>query len=95
MLENIVYLELLRRGYDVTAGKIGPRAIDFIATRDTEKTYYQVALDMDALETREQMLAPLMSVRDNYEKIVLALHTTSTAPIEGIKIVPLLKFLLQ
>ena len=95
MLENIVYLELLRRGYDVSLGKIGTRAIDFIATRDTEKTYYQVALDMDALETREQMLAPLMSVRDNYEKIVLALHTTSTAPIEGIKIVPLLKFLLQ
>ena len=95
MLENIVYLELLRRGYDVSLGKIGTRAIDFIATRDTEKTYYQVALDMDALETREQMLAPLMSVRDNYEKIVLALHTTSTAPIEGIKIVPLLEFLLQ
>lgn len=95
MLENIVYLELLRRGYDVSLGKIGTRAIDFIATRDMEKTYYQVALDMDALETREQMLAPLMSVRDNYEKIVLALHTTSTAPIEGIKIVPLLEFLLQ
>ena len=95
MLENVVYLELLRRGYAVTAGKIGTRAIDFIATRDTEKIYYQVTLDMDALETREQKLAPLKSVRDNYEKIVLALHTTSTAPIEGIKIVPLLEFLLQ
>ena len=95
MLENIVYLELLRRGYDVAAGKIGTRAIDFIATRDTEKIYYQVTLDMDALETREQKLAPLKSVKDNYEKIVLALHTTSTAPIEGIKIVPLLEFLLQ
>ena len=95
MLENIVYLELLRRGYDVTAGKIGTREIDFIATRDTEKIYYQVTLDMDAQETRVQVLAPLKSVRDNYEKIVLALHTTSTAPIEGIKIVPLLEFLLQ
>ena len=95
MLENIVYLELLRRGYDVAAGKSGTRAIDFVATRDTEKIYYQVALDMDALETREQKLAPLKSVKDNYEKIVLALHTTSTAPVEGIKIVPLLEFLLQ
>ena len=95
MLENIVYLELLRRGYDVTAGKIGTRAIDFIATRDTEKIYYQVTLDMDAQEPREQVLAPLKSVRDNYEKIVLALHTTSTAPVEGIKVVPLLEFLLQ
>ena len=95
MLENIVYLELLRRGYDVTAGKIGTRTIDFVATRDTEKIYYQVTSDMDALETREQKLASLKSVKDNYEKIVLALHTTSTAPIEGIKIVPLLEFLLQ
>ena len=95
MLENVVYLELLRRGYDVTLGKIGTREIDFVATRDTEKTYYQVALDMDALETREQKLVPLKSVKDNYEKIVLALHTTSTAPVEGIKIVPLLEFLLQ
>lgn len=95
MLENIVYLELLRRGYDVTLGKIGTREIDFVATRDTEKIYYQVALDMDALETREQKLVPLKFLRDNYEKIVLALHTTSTAPVEGIKIVPLLEFLLQ
>lgn len=95
MLENIVYLELLRRGYDVTEGKIGSREIDFIATRDTEKIYYQVALDMDALGTREQKLVPLKSVRDNYEKVVLALHTTSTASIDGIKIVPLLEFLLQ
>lgn len=95
MLENIVYLELIRRGYDVTAGKIGTREIDFIATRDTEKIYYQVTLDMNAQETREQVLAPLKSVRDNYEKIVLALHTTSTAPVEGIKIVSLLEFLLQ
>ena len=95
MLENIVYLELLRRGYDVTTGKIGTREIDFIATRDTEKIYYQVTLDMDAQETRERELAPLKSVRDNYEKTVLALHTTSTAPVEGIKVVPLLEFLLQ
>ena len=95
VIENIVYLELLRRGYDVTVGKIGTREIDFIATRDTEKIYYQVALDMDAQETRERTLAPLKSVRDNYEKIVLVLHATSTAPVEGIKIVPLLEFLLQ
>ena len=95
MLENIVYLELLRRGYDVTVGKTGAREIDFIATRDTDKIYYQVILDMGAQETREQVLAPLKSVRDNYEKVVLALHTTSTTPIEGIKIVPLLEFLLQ
>lgn len=95
ILENIVYLELLRRGYDVTVGKIGDREIDFIASRNAEKIYYQVTLDMDAQATRERELAPLKSVRDNYEKIVLTLHTSSTAPINGIKIVPLLEFLLQ
>lgn len=95
VIENIVYLELLRRGYDVTVGKINNKEIDFIATRDAEKIYYQVTLDMDAQETKERELAPLKSVKDNYEKIVLALHTTFTAPVEGIKIVPLLEFLLQ
>ena len=95
IIENIVYLELLRHGYDVAVGKINNKEIDFIATRNTQKSYYQVTLDMDALETRERELAPLKSVRDNYEKTVLALHTTSTASVEGIKIVPLLEFLLQ
>ena len=95
ILENIVYFELLRRGYAVTIGKIGDKEIDFIAIRDREKIYYQVTMDMDDPKTRERELAPLRAVQDNYEKVVLTLRTLSTAPADGIKIVPLLDFLLQ
>ena len=95
IIENIVYFELLRRGFDVAVGKIGDKEIDFIATRDDLKVYYQVTVDMTAESTRERELAPLMAVRDNYEKIVIAMTTNSTAPVEGIKIVRLIDFLLE
>ena len=96
ILENVVFLELLRRGYAVTTGKIGKRTIDFVATRDREMICCQVSLDMDDPQTRERALAPLRAVRDNYEKLVLTLRTLSTAPgdADGIRIVPLLDFLL-
>ena len=95
IIENIVYFELLRRGFDVAVGKVGDKEIDFIATRDGLKVYYQVTDDMTAESTRERELAPLMAVRDNYEKIVIAMTTNSTAPVEGIKIVRLIDFLLE
>lgn len=95
LLENVVFLELLRRGYAVKTGKIGKRTIDFIATRDRETICCQVTLDMDDPQTREQALAPLRAVRDNCEKLVLTLRTLSTAPADGIRIVPLPDFLLQ
>ena len=93
IIENIVYFELLRRGFDVAVGKVGDKEIDFIATRDDVKIYYQVTDDMTAESTRERELAPLMAVRDNYEKVVIAMTTNSTAPVEGIKIVRLIDFL--
>ncbi len=93
MLENIVYFELLRKGYDVSVGKVGDKKIDFIADRDTEKIYYQVTEDMSAASTRERELAPLRAVRDNYEKVVLTMHAVSTAPIDGIKVERLIDFL--
>ncbi len=95
IIENIVYFELLRRGYDVAVGKVGDKEIDFIATRDDVKIYYQVTDDMTAEATRERELAPLKAVRDNYEKIVIAMSVNSTAPVEGIKIVRLIDFLLE
>ena len=94
IIENIVYFELLRRGYDVAVGKIGNKEIDFIATRDAEKIYYQVTDDMTAESTRERELAPLMAVRDNYEKAVIAMTAPMTASVEGIKIIRLIDFLL-
>ena len=95
IIENIVYFELLRRGFDVDVGKVGDKEIDFIATKDDLKIYYQVTDDFTAESTRERELAPLMAVRDNYEKVVLAMNTNSTSSIEGIKIVRLIDFLLE
>jgi len=95
IIENIVYLELLRKGFDVAVGKVGEKEIDFIATRDNVKIYYQVTDDMTAESARERELAPLKTVRDNYEKVVIAMSTNSTAPVDGIKIVRLIDFLLE
>lgn len=95
MIENIVYFELLRRGYDVSVGKVGDKEIDFIAAKDREKIYYQVTEDMSSEATRERELAPLRAVRDNYEKVIVAMNTDSTAPIDGIKVERLVDFLTE
>lgn len=95
VIENIVYFELLRRGYDVAVGKVGNREVDFIATKDEEKIYYQVTDEMIAESTRTRELAPLLEIRDNYEKTVIARSVDSTAPVEGIKICRLTDFLLD
>ena len=95
MIENVVYFELLRRGYDVAVGKIGTKEIDFIATNDHEKIYFQVTDDMTSESTRERELAPLKMVRDNYRKVILAMNTNSTASVEGIEIIRLIDFLTE
>ena len=94
VIENIVYFELLRRGYDVAVGKVGSKEVDFIATKDEEKIYYQVTDEMIAESTRARELAPLMEIRDNYEKTVIARSVDSTASVEVIKICRLTYFLL-
>ena len=94
ILENIVYFELLRRGYDVAVGKVGDKEVDFIATKDSEKIYYQVTEEMISESTRERELSPLRMIRDNYEKVIIALNVDSTASVEGIKIKPMMEFLL-
>ena len=95
MLENVVYFELVRRGYDVAVGKIGNKKIDFIATKDGEKIYYQVTEDMTSETTRLRELEPLRMVRDNYQKVVLTMRTDSTASVEGIRIQKVMDFLLE
>jgi predicted AAA+ superfamily ATPase len=95
MIENVVYFELLRRGYDVAVGKIGTKEINFIATNDHEKIYFQVTDDMTSESTRERELAPLKMVRDNYRKVILAMNTNSTASVEGIEIIKLIDFLTE
>lgn len=95
ILENIIYFELLRRGYDVAIGKIDNQEVDFIATKADEKKYVQVTESMNAPETRERELAPLRKIRDSYEKIVIALECNLTQTQDGIKIIRALDFLLE
>ena len=95
ILENIIYFELLRRGYDVAIGKIDNQEVDFITTKADEKKYVQVTESMNAPETRERELAPLRKIRDSYEKIVIALESNLTQTQDGIKIIRALDFLLE
>lgn len=94
-LENVVYLELLRRGYDVAIGKINTQEVDFIATNATEKLYIQVTESMLGEEVRERELTPLKKIQDNYEKIVLSLDSGLDSSYEGIKSVNLIEWLLS
>lgn len=94
ILENIIFFELVRRGYDVAIGKIDNLEVDFIATKTDEKKYIQVTETMNAPETRERELAPLRKIRDSYEKIVIALECDLTQTQDGIKIIRALDFLL-
>ena len=93
--ENIVYFELLRRGYDVAIGKIGNKEVDFIATKDQEKVYYQVTEDMTSEATRTRELTPLKMIKDNYGKAIITMNANSTVSEEGIKIIKLIDFLLE
>lgn len=95
ILENVIYFELLRRGYDVAIGKIGDKEIDFIATKTDEKIYYQVTESLTSPETRARELTPLMAVQDNYNKAVIAMEPGLERNIEGIKVIGALDFLLQ
>ncbi|MCD8106624.1 MAG: ATP-binding protein [Oscillospiraceae bacterium] len=93
-LENVAYFELLRRGYDVSIGKIDNMEIDFIATKADEKVYVQVTESMTSEEVRRRELAPLRKVKDNYEKIVLSLNTGMDSSYDGIKSLNIIDWLL-
>lgn len=93
VLENIVYLELLRRGYDVSIGKIDNLEIDFIAQKADEKLYIQVTDDMSISSVTQRELAPLKKVKDNYPKFVLALNLGLENNYDGIKILNVIDWL--
>lgn len=86
-IENIVYFELLRRGYQVTVGRYGDREVDFVAQKSGILTYFQVTADMTAEETFEREMRPLQGIRDNYEKIVLTLDRLTVGNYEGIQVI--------
>lgn len=94
VLENIVYLELIRRGYDVTIGKIGSLEVDFVATKPNETIYYQVSATILDDKTRERELRPLQSISDNYPKYILTMDQTIFSDYSGIKVHNIIDFLL-
>ena len=94
-MENIVYFELLRRGYRVNIGKIGNTEVDFVARKNDEIIYYQVTADMTSEETFEREMRPLKQIRDNYEKIILTLDKFSVGNYEGIKVINAVDWLME
>lgn len=94
-LENVVYFELLRRGYDVAIGKVDQAEVDFIAAKADDKIYIQVTESMLGEEVRRRELAPLQKINDNYEKIVLSREPGMDTSYEGIKSINLVDWLLS
>ena len=94
-IENIVFLELMRKGYKINIGKYGDTEVDFVVQKEGVLTYYQVTADMTAKETFEREMKPLRSIPDNYEKVVLTLDHFSLGNYDGIKIVNVIDWLLE
>jgi predicted AAA+ superfamily ATPase len=93
-LENVVYLELLRRGYDVRIGKVGSSEVDFIATNENGVEYYQAALTVRDKNTLARELKPLDSISDHNPKFLLTLDEDPIASHNGIKQINALDWLL-
>ena len=93
-IENIVFLELTRRGGQINIGKYGFTEVDFVVQKEGILTYYQVTADMTAEETFEREMRPLRGIQDNYEKIVLTLDRFSLGNYDGIKVVNVIDWLL-
>lgn len=94
-LENVVFFELLRRGYDVSIGKVDNLEVDFIATKPDNKLYIQVTESMTSEDVRQRELKPLQKIPDNYEKIVLSINTGMETSYEGIKSTNLIDWLIM
>ena len=94
IIENIVFLELLRRDYRVYIGKVGETEVDFVAEKPNDKIYIQVTESMQSPETRERELRPLRMIPDHYEKIVLSMDRNYINSYDGIKSLNLIDWLL-
>ena len=85
ILENVIYLELLRRGYEVFVGKMDEFEIDFVAQNAKGLTYFQVALSVRDEKTLERELRPLMAIRDHYPKLLLTMDDDPETQYDGIR----------
>lgn len=94
-IENIVYLELLRRRYNVNIGRSGRTEVDFIAKRNDVYTYIQVTASLVDENTFNREIRPLKQIEDNYEKIILTLDRYTLGNYEGIKVINIIDWLLE
>lgn len=93
ILENIVFLELRRRGYKVYVGKLDSREIDFIAEKQSEKIYLQVAYKLDNEQVVEREFSPLLAIHDQYPKMVITMDDFWQESIEGVRHLHIIDFL--
>ena len=93
--ENIIFMELLRRGYEVYVGKYNDLEIDFVATSPNEKIYYQVTRSLLSEEVENREKKSLLAINDNYKKVILTMDMTFNKSIEGIEVKNIIDFLLE
>ena len=94
-LENVVFLELLRRGYKVNVGKVGATEVDFVAQKDGKVHYFQVTASLADEKTFEREITPLRNISDNYPKTILTLDRFTLGDYEGIEVVNAVDWLLE
>lgn len=86
-LENVIFLELIRRGYKVNIGKVGVTEVDFVARKDDKISYFQVTASLTDEKTFEREIAPLKSIDDNYPKTILTLDRFTLGNYDGIEVI--------
>lgn len=93
--KNLVYMELLRRGYEVYVGQYGDIEIDFIAIKPNEKVYYQVTRSIMDEKVEEREKKSLLAINDNYKKVILTMDNVKNKQIEGIEVINIIDFLMS
>ena len=94
-LENIIFFELLRKGYSVNIGKVGITEVDFIARKNDNIHYYQVTASMLDESTFNREMAPLRNINDNYPKTIITLDRFTLGNYDGIEVVNAIDWLLR
>ena len=93
-LENVIYFELIRRGYKVCIGRVGNTEVDFVAVKNERYHYYQVTASLTDENTFEREIRPLRNINDNYRKTILTLDRFTVGDYEGIEVVHAVDWLL-